>query len=84
MADKSTLAFRTLIMLCVGLALAELAVHRHAYFALEATPFFFVLYGLICLAAALLIGAVLARLVARPLTYHDADMQRDMQEDGDA
>jgi len=77
MADKQPLALRLLIGICAVSFVSELLLHRHSYFALEATPFFFVLYGLICLAVALLVGAVLLRLVARPLDYYDADMQGD-------
>lgn len=77
MVGKSTLILRVLIALCAVLVIGEFAIYRKSYFALEATPLFFALYGLVCLAGALLIGAVLARLVARPLDYYDADMQED-------
>ena len=88
MANKQPLALRLLIGICAVSFVSEVLLHRHSYFELEATPFFFVLYGLICLALALLMGAVLARFVARPLDYYDADMHGDVhgdkQEDGDA
>ena len=84
MANKQPLALRLLIGICAVSFVSEVLLHRHSYFELEATPFFFVLYGLICLAVALLIGAVLARLVARPLDYYVSDVHGDTQEDGDA
>lgn len=84
MANKSTLALYMLIALCAALVIGEFVIYRKAYFALEATPLFFAAYGLVCLAAALLIGAVLAKLVARPLDYYDADMHKDIQGDDNA
>ena len=77
MGDKSTLILRVLMALCAALALGEFVIYRKAYFALEATPLFFAGFGLVCLAFAMLLGAALARLVARPLDYYDADMQGD-------
>lgn len=74
MASKSQLALRALTALCGVLLIGEFIIHRHAYFALEATPLFFVIYGLIILALALGVAHVLARLVTRPLDYYDADM----------
>ena len=77
MLDKSTLVVRVLIALCAILVIGEFAIYRKSYFALEASPLFFAIYGLVCLAGALTISSVLARLVARPLDYYDADMQED-------
>jgi hypothetical protein len=48
-------------------------IHRHAYFALEVTPFFFALFGII--AACLIIGGsmVAARLIGRAPDYYGGD-----------
>lgn len=82
MGTTSSITLRFLIAICAVSFVGEVLVHRHSYFALEATPFFFVFYGLACLAAALLIGALLAKLVTRPLDYYDANMQEEANKDG--
>ena len=50
MSDKPEISIagrrfiRALLVICAGLLVAEFIIHRHAYFALEATP----LYSLPC------------------------------------
>ena len=84
MATKTPASLRLLIGLCAVSFVGEFLIHRHAYFALEATPFFFVLYGMACLAGSLVIGAILAPLFARPLDYYDADLEGETKESDDA
>ena len=73
MADKSHLAFRALIALCGVLLLGEFIIHRHAYFAFEAVPLFFVLLGLACLALMLVGTRLLYLLVSRSSDYYEED-----------
>lgn len=65
MADKPALAFRALVALCAVLAIGDFIIHRHAYFALEAMPLFFVIYGLVIAAVALVLARLAHRLLAR-------------------
>jgi hypothetical protein len=64
---------RGLLALCAIGLLGEVLIHRHAYFALEATPFFFALFGVI--AACLIIGGgmVAVRLIGRAPDYYGDD-----------
>ena len=73
MADKSKLAFRALIALCGVLLVGEFIIHRHAYFAFEATPLFFVILGPACLALMLVGGRMLHLLVSRASDYYEED-----------
>lgn len=77
MADKSQLVWRALIALCAVLAIGDFIIHRHAYFALEALPLFFVAYGLIALGLALGGARLLAALVTRAPDYYDADKEEE-------
>lgn len=70
MADKRQLAMRALIALCAVLAVGEFIIHRHAYFAPEATPLFFVGLGLAALIAMMGGAKLLHRLVSRPSDYY--------------
>lgn len=79
MADKSDLIWRVLIALGAALAVGDVIIHRHAYFAIEALPMFFVIYGLVCLGLAMGGSRLLAALVTREPDYYDAD-----REEGDA
>ena len=59
MSDKPEISnagrrfIRALLVICAGLLVAEFIIHRHAYFALEATPLFFALFGFVALFALL-------------------------------
>lgn len=75
MDTKTPAALRFLLALSAVSFAGEILVHRHAYFALESTPFFFVFYGLIGLTICLTVGRLLAAFVSRPLDYYDEDIR---------
>lgn len=72
--SKTALIFtRLLYVLCAALFVGEFIIHRHAYFALEATPLFFVGLGLLSFVACLIGARVLHILVSRRNDYYAED-----------
>lgn len=59
-----------LYAVCAVLLLVELLVHRHAYNAIEAVPFFYALYGFAALWVAVTIAKGLRQLVKRNEDYY--------------
>lgn len=70
MADKSLIARRALYAVCAALIIGEFIIHRHAYFALEAMPLFFVALGAVSFAFALIGGRLLHIIVSRNNDYY--------------
>jgi hypothetical protein len=64
---------RVLLSLCVLLLAAEAIIHRHAYFALEATPLFFALFGILATGLLVAISFALSKLMARAPDYYGGD-----------
>ena len=64
-------AFKMLAALCAGLAAADLIIHRHAYFAVEALPFFYPVLGFAALLAVTAVSRLLQRLLTRPADYYE-------------
>ncbi|MBL6641846.1 MAG: hypothetical protein ISQ24_00200 [PS1 clade bacterium] len=64
---------RALLSLCALLLVAEAIIHRHAYFALEATPFFFALFGILATGLVVAISFALGKLMARAPDYYGGD-----------
>ncbi len=62
-----------LIVVCAALLVAEFIIHRHAYFALEATPLFFALFGFAAFCVVVGGGVLLRKLVMRPTDYYQDD-----------
>ena len=80
MADKTAAtavwaprALYALYALCAVLLIGEFIIHRHAYFAFEATPLFFVFLGLMSFALCLVLSRVLHGLVSRRNDYYAED-----------
>ncbi len=73
--DVSPAAKRLLIalgMICFGLIGLEFIIHRHAYFALEGQPMFFVAYGFVAFIMVVVGGVGLRKLVMRAPDYYEA------------
>lgn len=66
MADKPALIWRAFIALCAVLAIGDFVIHRHAYFALEGMPLFFVIYGALIVGVLYALHGAALRLLARP------------------
>jgi hypothetical protein len=64
---------RALLGLCALLLAAEAIIHRHAYFALEATPLFFALFGILATGLVVAISFALGKLMARAPDYYGGD-----------
>ena len=64
---------RALPTLCALLLVGEIIIHRHAYFALEATPLFFALFGGVT--ACVVVGGsmLMSRLITRAPDYYGGD-----------
>jgi hypothetical protein len=62
-----------LLGLCALLLAAEAIIHRHAYFALEATPLFFALFGILATGLVVAISFALGKLMARAPDYYGGD-----------
>lgn len=62
-----------LLVACALLLIAEFIIHRHAYFALEATPLFFALFGFLAFCIVVGGGVLLRKLVMRAPDYYEAD-----------
>ncbi|HAT08311.1 MAG TPA: hypothetical protein DCS39_03545 [Rhodobiaceae bacterium] len=79
MSDKPEISIagrrfiRTLLIICAGLLVAEFIIHRHTYFALEATPLFFALFGFAAFCIVVGGGVLLRKLVMRAPDYYDGD-----------
>lgn len=79
MSDKPEISIagrrfiRALLVICAALLVAEFIIHRHAYFALEATPLFFALFGFAAFCIVVGGGVVLRKLVMRAPDYYDGD-----------
>ena len=76
MLDENPRAVRTFwvvsLVVLVALALADLVVHHHAHFEVDATPGFYSLYGLgACVAMVLFSKYVVAVILKRKDTYYD-------------
>mgnify|MGYP000043852935 FL=1 len=65
------LGLRLLAAVAGLLVLAEILVHRHAYFALEAMPLFFAGFGFLGFLAIILGSRLVAKLATRPVDYYD-------------
>ena len=61
---------RALLIVCALLLAGEVIIHRHAYFALEATPLFFALFGIVASCLVVGISMVLVRLITRAPDYY--------------
>ena len=64
---------RALPTLCALLLVGEIIIHRHAYFALEATPLFFALFGILATGLVVAISFALGKLMARAPDYYGGD-----------
>ena len=64
---------RALLSLCALLLAAEAIIHRHTYFALEATPLFFALFGVLATGLVVAISFALGKLMARAPDYYGGD-----------
>ena len=64
---------RALLSLCALLLVAEAIIHRHAYFALEATPLFFALFGILATGLVVAISFALGKLMSRAPDYYGGD-----------
>lgn len=79
MTDKTEISIagrrfiRALLVICAALLVAEFIIHRHAYFALEATPLFFALFGFAAFCIVVGGGVMLRKLVMRAPDYYDGD-----------
>ncbi len=71
MSSKTNIAITLLLTLCVAAIIGEFIIHRHSYFALEATPLFFALMGFASLCIIVGGGALLRKLVTRPSDYYE-------------
>ena len=60
-----------LLGVCAVLAIAEFILHRHAYFALEATPLFFAIFGFLAFGLIIAGSWRVAKFVTRPVDYYD-------------
>ena len=76
--QKTTQAFflpvswlRALLGVCAVLAVAEFILHRHAYFALEAAPLFFAIFGFLAFGLIIAGSWGVAKFVTRPADYYD-------------
>lgn len=63
--------FRVLLMVCVLLLAADLAVDRHSYHPLEEFTGFYALYGFVACVSLVLLARVMRRLVMRREDYWD-------------
>ncbi len=68
---SADMVIRGLAVLCALLALADFAIHRHAYFELEATPLFFAIMGASSMLLVAALSMLLRRLVIRPEDYYE-------------
>lgn len=73
-----TPSFKARVLVFLGvltlvLGIADFAVHRHAYFAFERFPGFFVLFGFSAFAFVVLSGWPLRRLLGRPENYYGGE-----------
>jgi Na+-transporting methylmalonyl-CoA/oxaloacetate decarboxylase beta subunit len=79
MTDKTEISLagrrfiRALLVICAALLVAEFIIHRHAYFALEATPLFFALFGFAAFCIVVGGGVMLRKFVMRASDYYDGD-----------
>ncbi len=76
MLDENPKAVKTFwlvsIIILIGLALADVVVHHHAHFGVDATPGFYSLYGLgACVVMVLFSKYVVALILKRKDTYYD-------------
>ncbi len=62
--------FYGLVAICLGLALADLAYHKHTYFDLEKIPGFHGLYGFAVFCFAVFAGSLLRRGLMRGEDYY--------------
>jgi glucan phosphoethanolaminetransferase (alkaline phosphatase superfamily) len=62
---------RLLLALAAFLLLAEVFVHRHAYFALEALPLFFAAFGFLAFLVLIAVSWLVAKWVTRSADYYD-------------
>lgn len=72
---------KALIGLCIVLALGDFFIHRHAYFNLEARPFFFVFMGGLSMLSVIGISLLIKRLLIRPEDYYDTRHMTDKSAD---
>ena len=61
----------TFAALCLVLALADFAYHRHTHYSWEEWPGFYALFGFVAFALIVLSGRPLRRLLARDEDYYD-------------
>lgn len=55
----------------LALLIAEILIHRHTYFAVEALPFFYPIFGFIAFLIVVGGGVILRRFVSRDEDYYD-------------
>ena len=63
--------FWGLVVVCVALALADLVVHRHAYFGFDGWFNFYGFFGFAAFWCIVIIGKNLRRFLWRPEDYYD-------------
>ena len=74
--DKPGSSKRILIALgaiCVMLALADFAYHKHAYFHVEEIPFIYAIYGFVSYASVIFLAKGLRLIIRRPEDYYAQD-----------
>lgn len=63
--------WRVLVATGLILAVADMLIHRHAYFEVEALALFYPLLGAGSMALVLIASFILKRLLIRPETYYE-------------
>lgn len=68
---NATRIFYVLLVICVGLALADFLYHKHAYFDVEEFPAIYALVGFVAYATVVFLAKGLRLIIKRPEDYYE-------------
>lgn len=61
------------IIICIGLGVADFLYHKHGHFEIENVPAFYGIYGFLAFILVVFVGVILRKIIMRDEDYYERD-----------